>query len=442
MRKPAFLIIVIFTVLMFALVPQLLAQTQDKDRSASGSFYSGIGFGSPVDNLSPFSMGMGLSGVSNYSGTVVSTSNPAHLALISFSQGNVSAVLNQYEASDLSRTARNAFFGLQNFQIAFPILRNKLGFSLAFSPSYRADFSKREQGRISPVEGVTSANVDYALDTIGSGGINKIEASFGYRFTNSIAFGYGFGVNLMSLNTEVRPIFSDLQFRTTPFTSSTTGSNISHRFGIHAFTSGLFSNNDQIAFGATITLPFAIDAERSVSAFRNINNQRTRIELNENLPDRNGTIKLPLEFNTGLTYNLNRFVNIASELMIQKWDNAEYSFNETQQEYFKDRVRAGLGFQYHPYRADGVLGFFSNFKYSAGATYDTGHLAINGQDIETVFLNAGIGIMSDRSASSIDLSFHYGIRGTESSNLVKENIWGFKISLNMAEIMFLRQRFQ
>jgi hypothetical protein len=254
--------------------------------------------------------------------------------------------------------------------------------------------------------------------------------------------GYGFGVNMMTLNAEERPFFSDAQFRTTPFTSSTTGSSISHRFGLHAFKSGLFSSNDQIAIGATVILPFAIDAERKISAFRNIDNQRTRIELNENMPDRNGTIKLPLEFNTGLTYNLNRFVNVAAELMVQKWDDAEYSFNVTQQEYFKDRVRAGLGFQYHPYRADGQLGFFSNFKYSAGATYDTGYLAINGQDIETVFLNTGIGIMSDRSASSIDLSFHYGIRGTDSSNLVKENIWGFKISLNMAEIMFLRQRFQ
>ncbi len=442
MRKLAFLIIMILALPVFTPAPQLLAQTQDRDRSASGSFYSGIGFGSPVDNFSPFSMGMGLSGVSNYSGTVVSTSNPAHLALISFSQGNVTAILNQYDISDVSRTSKNAFFGLQNFQIAFPILRNELGFSFSFAPSYRADFSRREQGRFSPVGGVTTGNIDYVLDTIGSGGINKFEASIGYRLTNYIAVGYGFGANIMSLNTEVRPIFSDAQFRTTPFTSSVAGNSLSHRFGMHAFKSGLFSSNDQIALSATVTLPFTIEAERSVSAFRNINNQRTRIELNENMPDRDGNIKLPLEFNSGLTYNLNRFVNVSAELMIQKWNDAEYSFNVAQQEYFKDRVRTGLGLQYHPYRADGTLGLFSNFKYSAGATYDTGHLAINGLDIETIFLNAGIGIMSDRSASSIDLSFHYRIRGTESSNLVKENIWGFKISLNMAEIMFLRQRFQ
>lgn len=442
MRSFAFFIVLLFAWSTLTPASQLVAQTQDRDRSASGSFYSGIGFGIPVDNLSPFSMGMGLSGVSNYNGTTASTSNPAHLALISFSQGNVSAVLNQYDATDLNRTARNAFFGVQNFQIAFPVLRNKLGFSLTFSPAYRADFSRREQGQIPVTGGAATNNIDYVLDTIGSGGINKFELSAGYRLTNNISLGYGIGANIMSLKTEVRPLFSEAQFRTTPYTSATSGYGFSHRFGIHAFKSGLLSSNDQLAFAATVILPLSIDAERSVSAFRNINNQRTRIELNENMPERNGNVKLPLEFNTGLTYNLNRYVNVVAELMIQKWDDAEYSFNPIQQQYFKDRVRTGLGLQFHPYRADGVLGFFSNFKYSLGATHDTGHLAINGHDIETIFLNAGIGIISDRSYSSIDLSFHYGIRGTESSNLVKENIWGFKISLNMAEIMFLRQRFQ
>jgi hypothetical protein len=425
MRKPALYIILILSVLIFIPLHPLLAQTQDRDRSASGSFYSGIGFGSPVDILSPFSMGMGLTGVSNYSGTAVSTSNPAHLALISFSQGNISAVLNQYDASDLTRTARNAFFGLQNFQIAFPLLRNELGFSFSFAPSYRADFSRREQGRFSPVEGAGSLSVDYVLDTIGSGGINNFEASFGYRLTNNISVGYGFGVNMMILNAEERPFFSDAQFRTTPFTSSTTGSSISHRFGLHAFKSGLFSSNDQIAIGATVVLPFAIDAERKISAFRNIDN-----------------LKLPLEFNTGLTYNLSRFTNVVAELLVQQWDDAEYSFNPTQQNYFKDRVRAGFGLQYHPYRSDQFGGFFSNFKYSVGTTYDTGHLSIHGEDIETLFLNAGIGLMSQRTASSIDLSVHYGIRGTDSSDLVKESIWGFKLSLNLAEFMFSRQRFQ
>lgn len=215
-----------------------------------------------------------------------------------------------------------------------------------------------------------------------------------------------------------------------------------HRFGIYAFTRNLIREEDQLALGVSLTLPIEIDTEQLVTAFRVVNNQRTLVDYNENSPSRNGVIKLPLEFNTGLTYNLSRFVNVDAEVMIQNWGDARYSFDTTQQDYFKDRMKAGLGFQYHPYRSEQMGGLFSNLKYSLGVTHDTGHLEINGQEVETLYLNAGIGLLSIRSASSVDFSFHYGIRGTESASLVKENIWGFKISLNLAERMFIRQRFQ
>lgn len=44
------------------------AFAQDNDEADSGSFYSGIGFGAPADVQSPYTMGMGLTGVSNYNG--------------------------------------------------------------------------------------------------------------------------------------------------------------------------------------------------------------------------------------------------------------------------------------------------------------------------------------------------------------------------------------
>ena len=220
------------------------------------------------------------------------------------------------------------------------------------------------------------------------------------------------------------------------------GYSMGHRFGLYAFTQSLLRENDQLGFGASLTLPIEIETEQLVTAFRVVNNRRTLIDYNENSPTRNGVIKLPLEFNTGLTYNLSRFVNVDAEVLIQNWSDALYSFDPDQQDYFKDRMKAGVGFQYHPYRSEQIGGLFSNLKYSLGVTYDTGNLEINNQEVETIYLNAGIGLMSIRSYSSIDLSFHYGIRGTESANLVKENIWGFKLSLNLAEMMFVRQRFQ
>jgi hypothetical protein len=103
-------------------------------------------------------------------------------------------------------------------------------------------------------------------------------------------------------------------------------------------------------------------------------------------------------------------------------------------------MRIGLGAQFHPYKK-AQSRFFSSFKYSAGLSYDSGHLTIQEKEIRTLWLHTGLGILS-RSPSSIDVSVRYGFRGTTESNLIEENIWAIGLSVNLAEIMFLRPKLQ
>lgn len=433
----------LFTFVLITILPASVFG-QDDSRIAHGSFYSGFGFGIPADLNSPNTSGMGLTGVSTYLGYSANIANPAQWGLIGFTHGTLSAALNRYDASDNFADSRNSHFAIDNFQLVIPVLRNRLGVSASFSPMFRSDFRQRDQGTFNPIPDVPELgdDIDFLVSTIGSGGINRFEVGLGYSLFNNVSIGYGFSVNLLTINNDVISDFSDQQFRVTQYNRSIDGNSIGHRFGIYAFKGRLFGSTDQLSFGATITLPSSIEAERTISSFRIVDGRRVLLQLEQDENDRTGNIKLPLEFNTGLTYNFNYSTNIVAELLVQRWDNAEFSFNTNQQGYFKNRVRTGIGFQYHPYRSERQRGILSNLKYSVGTSYDNGHLSIQGQDIETVFLNAGIGLMSQRIASSIDLSFHYGIRGTHSSNLVKEDIWGFKLSLNLAEFMFVRQRFQ
>jgi len=431
--------------LLFTLILLLFsfssAFAQENDEANSGSFYSGIGFGAPADVQSPYAMGMGLTGVSNYNGYNANISNPGQWGLLNFTQGTLSVKVDQISSSDANSTAKNSIFAIESFQFAFPILRGKLGGSFALTPLVRSDFRQQQRG-LFPTPGVPDESVEYLIRTTGSGGINRFEFGLGYKLNRYISLGYGFSANVLALKEDVNPLFSNTEFLPTEFERKIEGYDIGHRFGLYAFKGDIFKEEDQLSLGVSVQMPISISADRYVTAFQIIDNRRTQLNLNENAPDNTGNVELPLEINTGLTYNFSRFTNITSEVLIQKWSDAEFSFNDTQQNYFSNRVKTGLGFQYHPYRADRRGGFFSNFKYSTGVSYDTGHLTIQNEDIETIMLSAGLGILSNRSASSIDLSLQYGIRGTESSNLVKENIWGFKLSLNLAEFMFVRQRFQ
>ncbi|MDX1640582.1 MAG: hypothetical protein R3220_02710 [Balneolaceae bacterium] len=436
----------ILTLLLLIAATTGQLNAQDNSKAKSGSFYSAVGFGYPADVYSPETMGIGLSGVSNYSGLSSNFANPAHWGLIRFTQGSIGLGLDSFKSVDNTNSSKSTMLGIESFQFAFPLLRDKLGVSLSFMPVVRADFKRRENGFIDPFPETSQEDVEYLISRLGTGGLNRFEAGLGFQPSNNISLGYAFSANLLAIDNNVTPIFSNLQYTPAPYEIDIEGYDFGHRFGIYAYKGGILRNDDQLSVGATVSLPVSIDAERTVSSFRTVNNQRVLIELNENDPQRDGTVKLPLEFNTGLTYNLNRLSNFVAELKLQNWDDAKFSFNPIQQGYFKDRMKVGLGYQYHPYRADQRDGFFSNFKYSIGTTYDNGHLSINDQDIETILFHGGIGIMtglnSQRSYSSIDLSFHYGIRGTDSSNLVKETIWGFKLSLNLAEFMFVQQKFQ
>ncbi|MEX2464117.1 MAG: hypothetical protein WD513_07450 [Balneolaceae bacterium] len=437
----------IYIILLFAITTTIsvfsteILMAQQENKANSGSFYSGIGFGIPVDHTSPFTMGMGLSGISNYNAISTNISNPAQWGLIGFTQGSVSASLNNFQATDFNSSSQNAIFGIEHFQFIFPVIKNRMGISASITPMVRGDYRQRNGSSFNPLPGQGSSVV-YDFTSVGSGGISRFETGFGFSLIDQISLGYAFSANILSMNTTVSPSFSQSQFRAVNFERKKEGYGFGHRFGIYTYIRNLLNDDDQLSFGASVTLPMEIDADQQVTAFRLVNNQRTLVDYNINSPTRNGNVKLPLEFNTGLTYNLSRFVNFDAELLIQNWNDALYTFDPVQQGYFKDRVRTGFGVQYHPYRSEQIGGFLSRIKYSMGVTYDTGHLEINDQDVETVSLNAGIGLMSIRSASSVDLSIHYGIRGTESANLVKENIWGFKISLNLAEMMFVRQRFQ
>lgn len=438
---------------IFLMLPGLaISQVIDDDKSRSGSYYSSIGYGIPTDVNSSYTSGIGLSGVSTYSSFSPSISNPAHWGLVELTQGQISLGMTNFEASDGTSEAKYSKFGFENFQFVFPLLRNQLGVSVSFSPFTRADFARVKRGEFFTGNDLFD-EVEFATNTVGSGGANRIEVGLGYRLSRNISVGYAASAYLLSLNEEHATSFSQQQYQRgnqpIVLNEEITGSGFGNRFGIYTRFRELLGDNDRLSIGGSVNLPVNISAERSVATFRRTfrfhptySVQVNRVELNEGMPNREGSVKIPLEINGGLTYYLNQYHSFSAEALMQSWSDSEFSYRPAEENYYTDRTKVGIGYQFHPFLNQQSSGFFSNFRYSLGATYDTGFLAISDQDIETYMLHAGITIPSQRNRSSIDLSFNYGMRGTQTNSLVKENIWGFKLSLNLAEFMFLRQRFQ
>lgn len=431
----------IFTLLILLITCAGYVQAQDS-KSRSGSPYSSIAFGQPVDLSSPHVFGTGLNGVSVFNSYITNSANPALWGIGPYSQGTIALGYHTYNATDGLENAVYNQFTIDQFQLVLPIVRSQLGLSVGFYPVTRSSYELTELGAFQPGES-TASPVDFLNRVSGTGGINKVELGLGYRFASNFAVGYAASIYLSSINREFNTAFGIDTFSSITYSENISGNAFGHRFGFYGRHGGILGSGDQLSLGAALNLPVAIDVERNLTAFRDIGGgQFSRVDLLPENANRSGNFQIPLEFNLGLTYNPSQLLNLSVEYSEQLWGEAEYSLNPAQEQYLVDRSKIGIGTQYHPYAREGRSGFFSNFKYSAGVTYDTGYLKIDNNNIETLMFHTGIGFLSQQTASSVDLSFHLGFRGTEQQNLIQETIWGFKLSLNLAEIMFVQPRFQ
>ena len=421
------------------------AQTNDGSFVDEGSAYSQFGIGVPVDYGSPAADGMGLVGVSYMEPAVASMANPAQWGSTVYGMATGGIGINTYRAEDNFGSAQNSLLYVDQFQLQLPIYKNKLGISASFSPYSRSAYQVAESGTKVVGDAGTEDNLEIESTNTGSGGVHRLELGFGWNINSNIAVGYAPSLVFVSIDNEFQtrvintsPDPGTIYFPST-FTEQTSGSGFGHRFGTFFTFPSLLKEGDQLNLGATLSLPVDIDAER-IQEDNRVSRKADEDEFDD-LTLAEGSIKIPLGLTTGLTYKPSNKLALSTELLYQRWSDYENEVKNEDTGVFTDRLKLGAGISYFPFTT-GSNKFLSGFKYRFGASYDSGYLQVDGENINTIMFSAGIGLLSPNSNSSVDLSFEYGFRGTKSQNLVKEDIWGFKLSLNLAEIFFFRPKLQ
>lgn len=428
---------VILTAILFCLCSASAFAQTEGDQASSGSVYSRIGVGLPVDLSGPAANGMGLIGVSFSEPYVPGLANPAQWGSTVYGMGTGGLNLTNFKATDASAEARNTSFGVNQFQLQLPLIRGELGISASFSPVTTASYRTYRQGMEIFESGAVNDTLIYEIDNRGSGGINRAELGFGWEINSNISVGYAGSLIFASIKNDIRSAFLDQSYQTVSYQLRTSGIGFGHRFGTYLSFPQLFSDQDQLNLGFTASLPVQLNAERIQET--NTTNQTITIEDGPALGK--GNISLPMTLSGGLSYRPFSRLMIATEGLYERWSDFENEINTGANSLYKDRYKIGGGLSYFPYFSNSDK-FLSNFKYRLGTSYDSGHLQIDGQSIETLKFSFGLGIPAQRSASSIDISFDYGFRGTNAGNLVKEQIWGIRLSLNLAERMFYIPRLQ
>ncbi len=398
----------------------------------SGSIYSTFGFGSPVDVSNSAYLSQGILGLTDISKQTSNIANPAIWANTFLTHATTGVNLVQSNIEGNGQNATNFLFEPGFIHVSLPVKPGKIGLSVGLYPYTRANYVEKTVGDFLTDGRTISFNNE--IQTIG--GINKFEVGVGFKLTDNISIGYAPSVVFLTQTKSENFIFSEVGFRDTFQEKVYSGSSLSHRFGLTFTRSSLLNDNDKLSVGATLNAPFEIDIEESFSSTKNVSGNNESVDITRT--NNSGTLSLPTEYALGIGYAPSSIVNISAEAQIQNWSEYENSLDPNSVNNMVNRLKVGFGGEYHPYKTN-IGTFLSSFKYSLGVSYDTGHLSIAGEDIQTIWFNSGIGIPS-RIASFIDFSFQYGIRGNSTSTVFQENIWAVGMSVSLSELMFVRPK--
>lgn len=416
----------------------LPAQAQESEAS-SASAYSYLGLGTPLDYRSHQASGMALIGVAVPDRSKASAANPAFWGGAYFTSMTAGMNLHSFDASSSNESSTSSRLGFSHFQAQFPVLRERLGVSISLFPETESLYNITGSGSATLPTADSLSTVNYDVASSGTGGLNRLEAGFGLRLTSNVYVGYAPSLMFGQQQEENQLFFDNTLFAPARFTERTRYRAFAHRFGVMALGNSLFRNRDRLVLGATATLPVELSGNRQVSSQIATGNILNDVELIPESARDEQDITFPFQTTVGLTYFPNRQLLVGAEVHYQQW--SEHSgYNGRSEAFMKDRLRLGLGLEYDAFSSE-EDGFFGRMSYRIGASYDDGHLSIDGTDIQTLLFSAGIGIPSRAAGSSIDLSFEYGFRGTTDDALIRERIFGLKASLNLSELMFVQRRF-
>jgi hypothetical protein len=421
---------------MFAFVANATAQFNfDSDRSkwGGGSIYSYYGIGVPNNFYSSQAAGMGLQGVSMYNAYANNGANPALWGYPIFTTGSGSMYINSFTGDDGSQSGNYTQAGVGSVQVMFPIERSRLGLNVSLKPYSTVKYSVQTQNTLPAGVLINDRPVTYATQQAGSGGLNRLEAGLGFGITENISIGVAPSVTFGLIERVSEIAFDTLLFQGVEFRNRETMNGLGLRAGMFANKSHVLRKDDNISFGLTWELESEIDVkERLYTRYTN-----DEVEL----PARsNDTSVIPQKISGGLTYRPSPYFLIAFEASQQYW-SAYKDVGTIEDVEFTDQMTMGVGGEFS-FKNRRSSKFFRNLIYRGGLSYDSGYLKFENQAVPTTLINAGVGIPSRFTSSSIDLNFSYGVRGTGTTDFVREKIFLTRVSFNLSEPMFLRRKIQ
>lgn len=409
---------------IFSFIVLFLCSVQGMS-AANGSVYSRYGFGEISMTSSVRALSLGSTGTALPSEGYIDQNNPATLGSITRTLINGSYQYRRYDANDGTATSILNAGGFLSVALAFPIYKPygialAMGLSPASSVAYNFDIT----------DTYSSGSINQALN--GRGGLTALQMSLSCAPMADLALGATMNYLFGSIKDEHTLTYPDASFYASDLTTTTE----LHGFAFHigALQSGLdkllgLSDSKHLSLGATLYTGGTLSS--SASQISKLSTADTTITIG------NQNVEIPFGISAGVAYEKNGII-YTGDVNLQQWSGiAMYHLlpNETQ-----NSMRAGFGIEIKPGK-EFIETYWGQVAYRLGGYARQTNLRLNGQSINEYFATAGIGLPLGNDAR-LNIGLEYGIRGTTSSLLVKDNILRLTLSISAGDIWFLQSEIE
>ena len=369
--------------------------------------------------------------------TRINMQNPAslsHLKFTAFSAGFTMQSKNIVTNETKIGTKSSAF---DYFTLGFPILEN-FGVSFGLVPYSSVGYKLKH---------TTSETVNQFE---GKGNVNQFFLSSGVKIYGGFSLGASFRYNFGTIDMTDLLQQKDVQFYTQEFSKS--------RLKGGAFNLGLYYEETlKHRLRLYTSLVYTPQSKLSSENQRNIstlgyvagNNRRSAPQLAiretraldlEALGLKNTSLTLPtqIEFGLGLGEHQKWFTGI--EYTYANTKAFSNPFLTTTNVSYTDGYKIALGGFWIP-NYNSYSSYWKRVTYRIGLHYENTGIVLNNQNINDFGTSFGLSLPV-KGFSNLTLVGEYGIRGTTSANLVKENYFNLKIGFTLNDKWFQRTKYQ
>jgi len=423
--------------------------------------YSVFGLGELNKGEYAYFIGMGNALTANTDSTIVNQNNPASYSYISrfrpLFQIGINGKFSTFSEGVNSTKQRQ--FGLNQFQLGFPIMKN-WGGSFGLTPYSSTGYN------------ITNNDVLPSNDSVqyideGAGTISKFHIGTAYKRK--------FGKSSLSAGINANFLFGSSNkiesFEYTGFPGAALHSRVERKTRVNSvvFDLGIIfeqrlKNSNSFSLGLKYSPSSKLKANQDLLSFAysesyygNFNYGIQIVDTVDFVNNNSGTIFLPESYNIGFEYrmrgkNQSYLVKISGDVKFQKWSSYYEDFNGVKTTpNFKDRMETAFGLQLSPHVGrnsnNNKVSLLNKLHYRVGFNYTSSQLFVNNTQLTDYGISFGLGIpvTTGNSNTNLNLGAKYGSMGTINSGLIKEDYlgvyFGITISPGVYDRWFLKRKY-